>query len=302
MINKKSLKSIFQIAGSIVGLILIFYQIKNGISAVNQNLVEFFNYKFILFSLLFSIIALFFQILGWFKINNSLENKLTFRNILFGYVFTFLPRYIPGSIWGYLTRSEWLANSHNISYKNSLYVSVLEMVIILISNLALGSIFFYYSSSQILFLFLPIFIILFSIVTIKYFTNWSLFKNILPNHFIDNIDFGTWIIIFSSFITSWVFYGIGLAFSLNAFTNVFIIDISFLLLSISINSISWIIGFLIIFVPAGLGIREILLNHLLISSLFISANIASIVAVVYRIITLAAEIILLLLGYFIRKK
>lgn len=302
MKDKKKISSIIQKTGSIVGLILIAYQITKGFSAIRNNLVENINFYFIIFSILISVSALFFQVFGWYKLNHYFGINLPIRNILFGYLFTFLPRYIPGSIWGYLTRSDWLVNSYQIPYQNSLFVSVLEMGAIFISNLALGSILFFLTSNQLIFLLIPIFLIIISIIMLKSFHTWSLIKKFIPIQFDNNINYGAWVIVFASFIISWIFYGIGLAYTISAFTNNYFFDISNIILIISINSISWLVGFLIIFIPAGLGIRETLLNQLMINILLISGNVSSVIAVVYRVVTLAAEIILLLIGYIISKK
>ena len=255
--------------------------------------------RFLLLSLLFATIALFFQILGWNKLFSIVGINLPLRNILFGYTFTFLPRYIPGTIWGYLTRSEWLLKIFDIPYKNSLFVSMMEMIIIFITNLTLGSLIFYYSTKDLILLIIPIILPLLTIILIKYLSIRSIGKKYFIYDY-SRINFSSWIFIFFIFIFSWMLYGIGLIFSISSFSIISEIDLNFVLLVTSINSFSWVIGFVVFFIPAGIGIRETILNYLLIALLFLPINLSSSIAITNRIITLFAELILLIISYFFK--
>jgi len=300
MIGKIKLRPILQITGSIIGLILIISQIKNGISEFNGNLIEFVNFRFLLSSLLFAIIALFFQILGWNKLNSILGNNLSLRHVLFGYTFTFLPRYIPGTIWGYLTRSEWLLKVYNIPYKNSVFISMMEMILIFITNLTLGSFIIFYTTKNILLLIIPIILPLITTIIINYFRKLPFAKKFFINDYLGKISFSSWIIIFLIFGFSWILYGFSLICSISSFTKVVEFDINYVLLITSINSFSWLIGFVVFFFPAGIGIRETMLNCSLIYFLFLPLNLSSSIAITNRIITLFAELILLICSYFLK--
>jgi hypothetical protein len=302
MIDKKKVRSLLQITGSIIGLILIMIQIKNGISGFNENQVEFLNVRFLLFSLLFATTALFFQILGWNKINKTVEYDIPLRNVLFGYTFTFLPRYIPGTIWGYLTRSEWLLKIHQIPYKDSMFVSLMEMIIIFFTNLTLGSYLIFYSTNDLLLSFLPIFILFLSILFINLLSKRFIIINILINNKLRKINLSSWLILLFIFFSSWLLYGIGLLYTIQAFTSISEINPSFILLVTSIQSISWVVGFIIVFIPAGLGIRETILNYLLLNFIFLPVALSSVISITFRLITLMAELILLVTSYFFQKK
>ena len=54
-------------------------------------------------SFLFVFLAIFFQILAWFSLMQENQVKINLISTLRGYSLSFLPRYLPGSIWGYLT-------------------------------------------------------------------------------------------------------------------------------------------------------------------------------------------------------
>ncbi len=293
-------RKVIQIIGSIIGFVLLGYQIWKGFSSININIINNFNIWMICLSLLFAFLALIFQILGWLIINRSIGYYLPFSKIIFGYTFTFLPRYIPGSIWGYLTRSEWLLREFKMPYQHSLFISFLEMGGIFLVNLLLGT-YFLNSSTRKTLVILILLLTLLLLITFKY---------LLPNFSTTEkytvlflkMNFLSWLIVVNLFIISWIFYGIGLMFTLETFGVNLLFNLSTILLITSINSISWLIGFVIFFVPAGIGIRELILNSLLVNTFLIPEGISSSIAVSNRIISLFAEVSLLLISFLIFRK
>jgi len=63
-----------------------------------------------------------------------------------------------------------------------------------------------------------------------------------------------------------------------------------------IFSLSWLIGFAVIVVPSGLGVRELTLHILLVSQLALFPEAASIVAVVSRLLFFLVEVMWLFIG------
>jgi uncharacterized membrane protein YbhN (UPF0104 family) len=59
---------------------------------------------------------------------------------------------------------------------------------------------------------------------------------------------------------------------------------------------SWLVGFAALFVPAGLGVRELTLSSLLQQMAAVSAGDASLVAVLTRLGIVAAELVFLLIA------
>ena len=53
--------------------------------------------------------------------------------IVQGYLLSFLPRYIPGSVWGYLSRNEWLARYHGVGYGVATLTSFMEAGLLLLT-------------------------------------------------------------------------------------------------------------------------------------------------------------------------
>ena len=63
-------------------------------------------------------------IAGWGIITRALRLNLSARHMFDGYVFAFLPRYIPGSVWGYVSRGEWMQRTCGASYSQSTAASL----------------------------------------------------------------------------------------------------------------------------------------------------------------------------------
>src|SRR3989304_10306358 len=61
-------------------------------------------------------LAYWLQISAWSLIMGELSVRLPWRRAMRGYTLSFLPRYIPGSIWGYLSRGQWLLDSFGVPY------------------------------------------------------------------------------------------------------------------------------------------------------------------------------------------
>ncbi|MBL8057064.1 MAG: flippase-like domain-containing protein [Anaerolineales bacterium] len=85
----------------------------------------------------FAVVAIAVQMAAWGWLLRSLGVIVPGRAILRGYILSFLPRYIPGLVWGYLSRSEWLARDHQVSFGLSNLASLLEMGLILAAGLSL---------------------------------------------------------------------------------------------------------------------------------------------------------------------
>lgn len=69
------------------------------------------------------------QMIAWKLTLHYLDVDLGLPAIFEGFQLSFLPRYIPGSVWGYLSRSQWLEQVHGVGYGTSLTGSLLELAV-----------------------------------------------------------------------------------------------------------------------------------------------------------------------------
>ena len=290
-----------RIFGSIIGLGIFGYQLFQGLKSIHNGSYSLPTLGNSTRIILITSFALIFQILSWWKLIRSTDKKISLRCLFWGYTSTFLPRYIPGSIWGYWSRSEWLKQSLNMPYRESMIISVFEILLMVLVNIIIGFIFFgvYVNfDTGLLFFFC---LILIGIVILIYFRKPLLKKlNLLYLVRTFDIPVGSWLISFSLQTFTWLFYGLGLFLLIEKYISV--VDFyQTLFLAIGIYSIAWLMGFLTIFVPAGVGIREIALGSLLIKYGMLNVLSAGGIAVIYRIYVSLSEVIILLIGFVILK-
>jgi glycosyltransferase 2 family protein len=217
-----------------------------------------------------------------------LQPRLVFQ----GYLLAFLPRYIPGLVWGYVSRNEWLARQSGISYTTSSVASLLEATTLLLTAATYG-----------LFVWGDIryWGVLFVISGIALWGNW----HYIPR-FIQQLNDKRWVVRVDQqqpqqlwwrghvlYFGFWAVHGTGLFLLGQAFIPLPFRD---LLPTIAAASLAWAIGFLVFFVPAGLGVRETVLAALLVHFTTLSPTIATALALLSRLGIVIAELLLLLMG------
>jgi len=297
--NKRKYLYIF---GLVFGGILLFYQVYLSINSIvnfslsNTVLIHFF-YAFI-----FAFLAIFIQILAWYVLleESFWKNKKNFIKLVKGYTLSFIPRYLPGTVWGYLSRSEWLFQKFSISYNKSNSVSILELASTITANLLIIFIWINITYFKEKF-YLGILLLFFFPLLI-----WLIISGgfrVINYSKINFFNFGTieftlglsknWFLSVFLFLIHWFF----LANSLNEILlflgnqSLFIID------SMFSTCISWLTGFLIFFVPAGIGIREATLFFVLKDFFLVNFNLINIAVVLFRFLSILAEVSWIMLKF-----
>lgn len=110
-----------------------------------------------------------------------------------------------------------------------------------------------------------------------------------------HVEYGYLLSLLSVFFVAWVILGIG--FYLMA-TSVYPLALSSLLPLMGVFAISWAAGFLIIFLPGGLGWREAVLSYLL--SFFIPLPIAIILSLLSRVWLVSGEAVTAFVFRFVK--
>lgn len=305
-------KTVLYRFGLLLGFGIFLYQIiKSFNSLTNFSQKPLFGAS-ILLCLLIAILVLFFQILNWRQILGSMQVWVPLKKLQEGYVLSFLPRYIPGSIWGYLSRGEWLKHEFNIPYGLTYSASIMEILIALSSGILIAGVYTIahfspgYLGWRLLCLLILPWLIWFTLhqISLRVHFKWSSFQNFIE--YFRLIKFLDWVKCLSIFCIQWLLLGLIPFIFLYQYPdlpgrNVFI----GLLDMVTINSISWIIGLLIIIFPTGLGIREFS-TSLLIAEIFqMPAASSMALAVISRLVTSFSELIWLIIvwlrGKFLRQ-
>jgi uncharacterized membrane protein YbhN (UPF0104 family) len=95
------------------------------------------------------------------------------------------------------------------------------------------------------------------------------------------------------YILFWTVYGASIALLGHALGTTPALSLG---VSVFAATASWLIGFLILFIPAGMGVRELALTTLLVNNAGLATAPANAIAVLARIVTLIAELTWLLVA------
>jgi hypothetical protein len=113
--------------GFVLGSLIFLQQLWNGYQAIVEQ-VAFSALLPIAVAYCVAVIAGALPIFAWFRLMAGVGAPLSWRHTLKGYTLSFLPRYIPGSIWGYLSRSEWFRDNAGIACAVSNAGSLVEIL------------------------------------------------------------------------------------------------------------------------------------------------------------------------------
>ena len=122
-------------AGLLVGLSLLLVQVRNGYLGIARGQFYHLDPIDVLAAVGLTLVQQLIIIGTWIMIMRTLHASLTARQAMEGWLFAFLPRYVPGTVWGYWSRSRWLAETCQVGYSISMLGSVLEVGLLLMSAL-----------------------------------------------------------------------------------------------------------------------------------------------------------------------
>lgn len=285
-----------------IGLALFVWQLFQSVEKLINSKIIFHSYLPFLLILFSGLAFNFLQMVNWKLILEGLNIFIPLKDTLKHFPRTFLPRYIPGSIWGYLSRGEWLVANFDTDHKMNIYSSILEVLIPF--SAALFFLSGYLTKIHFgVFLFSAFFAI---------FAIWYLFEFVrkrLPGYFSFSAQeyhfpLPRWLLGNLIFSINWALMGLmtmGLIAVFGESADLLSLwSVDNLWRTTLVFCAAWLGGFLVLFVPAGMGVREVLFRLLLVQFMGISSETALIVAVSSRFVSLLSEGIWLLVGMFIK--
>jgi glycosyltransferase 2 family protein len=289
-----------RIIGVILGLGFLAYQIFSSLNDFNWSILTPNTFINIILSLVLIIFAIALQMTAWKLILGDMNHHIAILDVFSGFSLSFVARLIPGTIWGYVTRGEWLKREHNTPYAITNFSSIIETVGYLTANLFIvvqG------------FLFIRNISFSFGFIIILIIGSWALLNLIIlwnPSRKLLRLDqnkiirfpLPMWTVIFFLFIGMWYLYGVGLLI----FSSVFGVHLSMVnaVEMSALYALAWFIGFIVPFLPSGLGLREFSLTVLLVALFNLTRADAALVAIGFRILVSIAE--LFWIGFGLTKK
>jgi hypothetical protein len=165
-------------------------------------------------------------------------------------------KYMPGKVWALLGRV-YMAKSAGVAERHSAASVFIETAYLLISALALFlvSLVFYpglLAKTYFLLALIPVTLAMLYPPLFNRFVNFLL-KLVHQPPVTFRLNLGQALVLFVLFVFSWIALGLGLYFLT---LLLYPVKLSAMLVFPGAFSLSWIIGFIVIFAPGGLGVRE----------------------------------------------
>ena len=239
---------------------------------------------------------------AWLVLMRGQGFRLTYPAVVRGYALSFMPRYIPGSVWGYWSRSEWLKSRHDIPYARSALGSLIEVGLTVLSAIQMVAVHTALATGGAVlqlaaagsFLLVPLLawyafhVIWAGLIHREPGATWRSWRPAIPRRH--------WMAAYFGYLAMWVCYGL----SLRLLEGILVAGAEGSLPgAISSYSLSWLAGFAVVFVPAGLGVRETVLSGLLSSQSAALAGAAGALAVGTRVLMYLAELLWVCVGAII---
>jgi uncharacterized membrane protein YbhN (UPF0104 family) len=285
-----------RIIGITFGSGFLAYQIFTSVRNFDWSILSLNASKNLLLALCLSIIGVMLQMIAWKVILQGAGQEISLIHVFSGFNLSFVARYIPGTVWGYLSRGEWLKREHEIPYAITNYSSIIETIGLVSANLL---IFFQGLILEKIFYFVILFIILFIVgswSSINFLVLWKPTRRLFrfEAHKIKRFSLTKWIIIFALSILLWYCYGLTLTIFANSINST--ITFTDTIKMSAIYALAWLIGFIVPFLPSGLGLRDYSLAILLLAQFGLARVDATFIAIGLRIIISMAEIFWIFFG------
>ncbi len=284
--------------GLCAGVLLFVRQVWSSYIAIRQQELILYRPTYLLAGGVAILLFYGLQVMAWGSIMRCLGTSLDPRQAFKGYFLSFLPRYIPGSVWGYWSRSHWLEQNYGVRYTTSVLGSVLEALALTLTGIGVagfcasirweGALRFaavgaWVGAIGMAWLGLPKLVVWFG----RRFR-----KGVSPPHQEGSL-LKTWSLTVVLYLLLWTTYGTSIFLTASTLTSASATD---LLGTVFVSSLSWVAGFAAVIVPAGIGVREVTFATLLpLHTGFLSWQ-AHLIAVLSRVEVLLAELAFLAIG------
>ncbi|MDO8740488.1 MAG: lysylphosphatidylglycerol synthase domain-containing protein [Candidatus Woesearchaeota archaeon] len=285
--------NIGKIIGVLVSLFILYFLAKT----LYQNWSQLksysitFNYFYLALSFIFLFAHLLLSVYGWKMIMNLLKAKLDFKSSIRIWFLSQLGRYVPGRIW-YLLGRMYLCEKKKIS-KYTTFVSLMLELAMHVLSASFTALIFVPAMIEDgglmkflpVFLTIPVGLILIHPKIFNFFVNIGL--KIFRKKTVElKIKYSSLLGLLAFYMFSWVVNGMGFYLLIKSF---YATPLSLILPLTGAFAVSWIIGFLSLITPSGLGIREGILTFLL--GFYFPLPIAIIISLVSRLWIIFGELV-----------
>lgn len=282
--------------GSLLGGGFLIYQIFNTISEFHWSSVMLNMLPAAIFALVFTVFATTLQMIAWKVLLGGIGVNLFLEKVFGGFSLSFVARYIPGTVWGYLARGEWLKRDYQVPFAVSNLGSLIETLGIL------TAVFVVVILGMLLEVSILLSILLLLVVIIGGWAAMNLSFTLKPvqhlfrlrENCISRFSLFRWLVLVCLYIGMWCCYGMGLSI----YGGVIDARVPFnrVLLVNGIYALAWFTGFIVPFLPLGLGLREYSLSILLVANFGLEKSAASLISLGFRLFVSLGEMVWVIFG------
>lgn len=262
-----------------------------------------FNYFYLTFSIFITTIAFLLQVYIWKSILEFVGYKASFDGVFRLFYISNMGRYIPGKVWSFLG-VVYIGKKMLIHPRYTTATVVIGILTSLTACFLLSILLFFIypiaGLEQYKLFAIPIFIALAVLVYPKFFKKVVnfFFKKGISNETVDYQFTLSHIIKTIGFYTiNWLLFGLAFSFLVR---SIIAIPSLIFVKTLSIFLISYLIGYLVLFVPGGIGVREGAMVVLL--KQFMPVYLATGIAIFSRIIFSILEVIMFLVALRIKRE
>ncbi len=222
---------------------------------------------------------------AWWFLQKQLGGQLSLRQGLRIYYLSSLPRYIPGLIWGYAGRT-YLCEKEGVPRMQAVVSTVIEVALLVVTGISTAAFYLFgFTTASGIALFIDVLLVV--SLTILF----TLLKKERPSFGALSRAVVLWSVVTVVYMLFWGVYGTSIVVlvmpSLSSINSADIIRIC------SGFALAWLAGFMAIFVPGGLGVREA--GLVIVLEPIAGSLVASYVAVLSRFLNLMADVIMFLI-------
>jgi uncharacterized membrane protein YbhN (UPF0104 family) len=270
------------------GIVIVYFLIARlyGLSSSIASYEVVLDYWFLCVALGLLLFSISIMTFNWYKILRFFGVKIRRKAAFSAMAKTLLAKYVPGSVWHLVGRME-VVKELGISRS----VTGLSLVIEIIMNvLATFSLAFVFLVSNFFVPYYALVVVVFMIVllhpsVIRLFIRMICFVT-RRKIVVMELGYRKLFELYVLYLIRWAIVGVGFAFLVRAVYVVSFIDFWFLA---GVFCLSWVLGFLVLFSPAGLGVREVVMVGLLV--LVIPEYYAILISLVARLWWFVGEIV-----------
>lgn len=243
-------------------------------------------------SLIVSLVFVWLTMLAWRVILNDAGDPVKggpARRIFF---VSQVAKYLPGGVWNFVAAAE-MGTDYNISRRRSVTVLLMSMLVSVLTGLALASIALLFGPSGLIdrywwvLLVIPVLLIILYPPVLNVFVNRGL--TLLKREGIEKPFSSRAIATAALWATSsWIVAGLQVWLILTGLGNDPTLETYFL--TLGGYALAWVVGFLVFFIPAGVGVREVVLGASLAG--LVPAGDVVVVVLLSRILFTIADLVL----------